>query len=86
MEGAKSSTNAKTVKGVRKAAMMAPIGVYHGCFSYSCLFSMFQAHLQKPGAKQASKKTFIGHMTMLSIIADSFCYGIYKGYNHKKLV
>ena len=63
---------------------MAPVGDYHGCshvFDYSPLFLV---SLPKPVTKQAFKKIFVDYITMLPITPDSFCYGIYKDYNHRK--
>ena len=64
---------------------MAPVGDYHG---YSYVFDCFQcfwASLLKPVAKQAPNGTSVEYMAMLPLISDSFYYGIYKDYNHKKL-
>ena len=64
---------------------MAPIGDYHGCsYVFDC-FQCFWVSLSKPVTKQASKGISVDYIVMLPLIPDSFCYGIYKDYNHRKL-
>ena len=63
---------------------MASVGDYHGCSHVFDCFQCFWASLSKPVAKQASKGISVDHMAMLPLIPDSFYYGIYKDYNHRK--
>ena len=48
------------------------------------VLNVFWGLYQSLSQKQASKEISVDHMAMLPLISDSFCYGIYKDYNHRK--